>query len=293
MSTKKFFMTITILFILLTSLTSFVLANNASNGINALNITNNQVVYKGKVLTSTPEIKQFACLSPDGQKIAFAYKMDLTQKIWGKIGIIQVDTGKITDIFLDDNYANAFINVQWVSDKQVAITGHRNPSLNTYEVYDINSLKLANKYYGIGFTWNKLKTHLYYTIPAPHFTSGDRGKNKIVNELGDILYESASDTIILGGPSFSDTEGKVAFFERELSTHDTSIIVSSVQADKKLNTLKRIKWDDAVGDIIYNSDGTINVKSKFKDVKYDIENQKVLKTDYIQMEKKFKPDAPK
>lgn len=90
---------------------------------------------------------------------------------------------------------------------------------------------------------------LYYTVPAPHFTSGDRGKNKIVNELGDILYESASNTVILGGPNFSDNECKVAFFERDLSTNDTIIIVSFVKTDKKLNVLKRIKWDDVVGGI--------------------------------------------
>jgi hypothetical protein len=125
-----------------------------------VSVDNNQIVYNGKILTNDNEVKYLPVISPDNSCIVFAYKIDLKKDKWGKIGVYNLNNDTLVEIPLAENFANAITNLEWVTDKKVAVTGHRNPSLSSYEIYNITTKLRENVYYGSGFSWDKEKKHL-------------------------------------------------------------------------------------------------------------------------------------
>jgi hypothetical protein len=280
---RKAVITISIIVVIFLGIVSYSLAATGVLNVqdDTLKIVNNQIVYKNNVLTVSPEIKQFPSLSPNLGKIAFVDKMNLSNPIWGIIQIIDLKSGEISSIPLAENYANAFENVEWVDDNTVAITGHVNPSLCTYEIYDINKAVRKNIYYGIGFMWNKAKSRLYYTIPAPHFANVDKGKNTIVNQDGDVLYQSSSNVMILSGSSLSNDDSKIAFFEDDLTSGALNLVIGDKKDDKNICIQKRLKWENSLGKISWDDMNVIRVKSRYKDISFDTLNDKTIKVEDI------------
>ena len=262
--------TIVISIILMTLLTSLGFAMYNTNVNDTLEIIDNQIVYNGKTLTSSPDNKQFVCLSPNGQKIAF-----LNNKDWGNIGIIDLKTEEIIYASLENVFSTTPWGIDWVDNNRVAYYGHVNPDLDVYCIFNATTGERIKKYNGIGFTWNKQKTHIYYTLPQPHF-SDSKGENKIIMD-DDTIYMSDNDTMILGGPGISESEDTVSFFESKLSSGKLSLVVAKKSTDKKINVTKKIGWNLGRGIVTVNNDGTVDITTRFERINYDVEKEKILK----------------
>lgn len=84
-------------------------------------------------------------------------------------------------------------NVSFLNDDLIAIEGHVNPNLNTYDVFDIETMEPIKTFYGYGFT--VVNNTLYY-VQAPQHFSGVRGYNRILSSDGFLIYKSAENVII-------------------------------------------------------------------------------------------------
>lgn len=261
-----------LILLLLVSVTSYALMSEKKP--EELLIINNQIIYRDKVLTDTTDAKQFVCLSPNESKIAFAYKIDLTKEIWGRIGIIDVQTGNIINIDLYENYINAFLNIEWIDNNRVGIVGHRNPSLHAYEIYDINKQIRTDKFMGIGFTWDKQKKHIYYTVLQPHFASGNKGRSKIVKDSGDTLFETNEKYKIVGGPCVSEDNNRIAFFEECLENGNLSLTIAN-NKNNKFEQEKSIVWNNDIGDISFFDEDNIEINSRFSAIKYNFSSERI------------------
>ncbi len=241
-----------------------------SNEENPLKIMDNQISYKGKVLTSTPEKKYYPSLSPDGQKIAYMTMED----IWGSIKIIDVGTGKIVPASLYNVSSGSTYGLEWLGNTRIAYYGHMNPSLDIYAIYNASNGELIDKYYGFGFGWDESKSHIFYVQSQPHF-SNITGKDKVMMD-NEAIYASDSNTDILGSLSVSPKGDKLAFFEETTNSGKRILVYIDRQTKNKPQTVKKVTWDYPIGEIAINDDDTITVTDNGKIIKYDIAKGKVF-----------------
>lgn len=127
-------------------------------------------------------------------------------------------------------------NVEFLNNNKIAVTGNINPSLQAYEIFDINTGELIESFYGYGFT-NSDDGSLYYVVPQPHFHDGDKGYNKIVNDKGDILYESESSMVIRSNMSVKNDN---LYFE-EINVNDLNDDNTQYRGYINNSILKNIK----------------------------------------------------
>jgi hypothetical protein len=239
-------------------------------------IVNNQIEYAGKVWTNTPEEKYLPALSLDGSHIAFVYKMFTDKSADRKAGIIELATGKVSDITLQgDEYSTAWEYVSWIDSNNVGVIGHINPSLEALSIININSMISENTTFGVGFSWNTATQKMYYNLPKPHFGEGEKGKNQIMDTDGTIYYESPENVIILGGPNFNPTGTEVAFFEASLKTNEVQLVIAKNDGSKQLIDVKKEKWGFETGKIQWKDNQTIDVRTLYKWIEYSLDQHKI------------------
>lgn len=290
---KKLLATIIVILFISSTYVAYAFVNNNPiiNSI-GIKVIDNQIVYNGRVLTSTQDIKWFPKLSPDGTKIAFGYDMDFTKDKWGKIGIIDIQSGKIADIYSNDNFANSYMDIEWITDSKIGAVGHRNPTLNTYEIFDLNEMKYIKSYLGIGFEWDKTKNQIFYTRQMPIF-SGIRGNSKIMTDDETILFETDDKTVISGGPSISNNNDKIAFFETDLELDNIYLITTDLGSDKKLKNERKIKWDKGWGKIFWLDNKNIRIESRFMKIEFNLDTENVTSTSEVKNDAIMKIDDAK
>lgn len=107
---------------------------------------------------------------------------------------------------------NSLDDIVFLDDNRIGITGHINPSLSSHEVFDMETGELISSFYGIGFIYDE-KYKLYYVVPQPHWVGiDDRGGNLIMNEQGDVLYETEPNIMIYGDLRIES--GCIYFYEK-------------------------------------------------------------------------------
>lgn len=141
-------------------------------------------------------------------------------------------------------------------------------------VINANSGEIAKTYYGIGFTWDKNMTHVYYTSPQPFF-SDVRGNDKIYED-DTVIYESNKNMEIFGGPALNEEGNKIVFFEKEVNSNDFNLVVGEKKTNEKIESVKKIKWNNGSGKITFNKDNTINIDKVYSKVKFDLDSEKII-----------------
>lgn len=133
--------------------------------------------------------------SDDKSISAYVNSIDLSQKSNIEI-VVEYNEKKV--ILPLSTYANSLDDIIFINENKIGITGHINPSLLSHEIFDIDTGELINSFYGLGFIYDE-KHELYYIVPQPHWAGiDDRGGNLIMNELGDVLYETEPNVMIYG-----------------------------------------------------------------------------------------------
>jgi 3D (Asp-Asp-Asp) domain-containing protein len=93
--------------------------------------------------------------------------------------------------------------MKFLPDNRLEVISKINPTWESCEIFDIDTGDLVEIYYGCGFTRFE-DGRMIYVVPKPHFGPGDRGNNKIVDQDGNILYESEAGVMIRGKLSLVD-----------------------------------------------------------------------------------------
>ncbi|SCY37645.1 hypothetical protein [Alkaliphilus peptidifermentans] len=215
----------------------------------------------------------FACESPDGKNQAFLRLSDREKTIFDDIVVVDLESKKARVLSLDNVWYTTVLGVQWLNSDLIAFTGHVNPSLEVYVVFDAGTGDRIRKHDGVGFVWDKEMHHVYYSLPQPFF-SEVRGNDKIMEDDDTVLYETDSDVLIIGGPALSES-GEMYFFEWSEKKNKVSLVKAERNPKEKLKNIKKFDWDKPYGDIKVKGDESILVETLYSSDTYnltDIEN---------------------
>lgn len=219
--------------------------------------------------------KLLMCESPNGNDIAYLVRSTNPElKKSDDIYIENKINGKIKVLSLENIVFTSELKLEWFNYNYVAFTGHINPSLDVYVVFNSNSGERVCKYYGIGFIRDKSNLHTYYTLPQPHFCDL-LGKYKIYED-NTIIYESGNNVIILGGPAINDEDNKFVFFEKEIKSENVKLVVGEKQQNQKIKIVKKIKWDKFIGEIKFSNENIIDIDTQTNHAKFDVETEKTI-----------------
>ncbi len=273
MKSKKFI--IVLVLILFVALTSIALVQ-AKNVEEPPTVDAGQIVYDGKTLTNSSYKKAFPALSPDKQQIAFVYNIyaDEEGQPVRKIGLVDVKSGQVTDIKLENNSSTGFLYLEWLNNNRIGVISHINPSLEEYDIIDATSGIQTEQHFGVGFSW--LGDRLYFNKPRPHFADGDKGKNKIMDDKGGILYESPDNVMIIGGPNFDEQGKSVAFFEYDTLNEEVTLVVGDHLNDKSIKINKKMKWHSDIGRVKWDNANEVKIGSQYHIVKFNLDSEQIV-----------------
>ena len=107
-------------------------------------------------------------------------------------------------------------SVSFPQEDRAVVISHVNPSLELYQVYDLETEDAVEEYWGCGFL---LYEDVLYYVQAPQHFSGVRGNDRILTSHGDLLYESGENVTI--DAELSIDGDTVTFYERDLASGET------------------------------------------------------------------------
>ena len=229
---------------------------------------NNVYIYdeikeKIKSLGDNSKSKDLLKLSPDKTKIVFRYFNEKIPIYPSHVIVYNIKTEKLTDIVIENKNIQQIIELKWIDNENILVTGHINPSASSYEVYNIKSRAELMSCEGIirDVTINK-KNILYSN--TPHIFPQPKA-NLYIN--GNEVFESNNDKEeIFDGVLSKD--GKILAFrsymtnEKELNTGKSAYLnVAKINSDgKSISDLKKISINtDTTGDMKFDDKNNISI----------------------------------
>ena len=92
-----------------------------------------------KSLGDNLKSKDLLELSPDKTKIVFMYFNEGKPIYPPHVIIYDIKDGKLTDIVINNKNAQQIVELKWIDNEDILVTGHINPSVSGYTVYNIKS----------------------------------------------------------------------------------------------------------------------------------------------------------
>lgn len=111
------------------------IAFEKNNNVYLYDETNGQI----KSLGDNSKSKDLLKLSQDKTKIAFRYFDEEKATYPPHIIVYDIKTESLTDIVIDNKDTQQIIELEWVDNESILVTGHINPSVSGYAVYNIKS----------------------------------------------------------------------------------------------------------------------------------------------------------
>jgi hypothetical protein len=169
-------------------------------------------VLTGELLTPTND----RVAIEEGNLSAYVSKIDDAVS-GGFVVTVENKEGESVKILLNENVSHVE-KIEFLPDNQLEVIGRVDPEFLACEIFDIDAGDLIGIYYGYGFTHLE-NGGMIYVLPGPHFSGNDRGSDKIVDQSGNILYESEPGVRIMKTQSLGDdaltlVDGCVYFEER-------------------------------------------------------------------------------
>lgn len=161
-------------------------------------------------------------ISEDGSIVGGVLEIDYSKPQSVTIGI-RSQARSNTNIELSERVLNV-VDMRFFDNAAVAVIGYVNPSLSSYQIFDLESATLIDEYWGFGFIENG--DDVIFIQAPPHF-SGKRGNCKIIHSSKGVIYESEDDITISGdlyirGSSLYFTEVDVNTGESETNSLNLS-----------------------------------------------------------------------
>ncbi len=175
-------------------------------------------------------------MSEDGKCKVFV-KKDQRQKLY----IHHVEEGRLDEIDVMPDLADAIMSLEWIDANQVAVWSHVNPSCGCLDIYDVNTLQKQEEKYCSKYAWSKGMDSLIYVEPVPHNPSAV-GKEKILNLNDEFLYQTKK-FVIIRSMDIND-RGEIAIIvEKVNKNHDvqTAGIMILKKKGNKYQAIKKIK----------------------------------------------------
>ncbi len=165
------------------------------------------------------------------------------------------DVEKVEIIDMAGILYSSVYNTEWLDENRYTVHAHLTPSQGVYIVINIED-KSIEKFVGVGFKWNNKKDVLFYVNTCPHF-SLERVGDKIVDNKGNIYYESPKDIMITDQFTIANNGSNMVFYANDLSNDERNLYVAEVK-DMKINSIELIK-DAPLGELIEVKDNKVKI----------------------------------
>ena len=168
-------------------------------------------------------------ISDDGAFQAFVSSIDRSR--YNNIEVTVVDNSSGAELIIPLSVHTRHLeDINFIGDS-IVIEGYVNPSLGLLEIFSLEDGERLSYKEGRGFTFDSNNELYYVQVNFPHF-SGEKGNDRIVNEQGDILYESEYGISILG--ELHIDENTIGFLE---DSYTYSYLGSETRTYKVINKL--------------------------------------------------------
>ena len=148
-------------------------------------------------------------------------------------------TGKEFSIQVNDKEGrvNAVMELEWISDVELGIISHIDPSLSYFCIYNVKQKTFSDEKYGIEFQWLKGKKEtLVYAVASPHFKE-QKGNEVIKNYYDEVLYTTEENEEVDGLTLSPDGEEITVLLWNRKNDSERSIVIKrdgSVIREKKI-----------------------------------------------------------
>ncbi|MBU3091302.1 hypothetical protein K2F40_14450 [Clostridium sp. CM028] len=216
-----------------------------------------------KSLGDNSNSKDLLQLSPDKTKIVFRSFNEEKEINPPHIIVYDIKTEKSTEIDINNKDVQQIIELKWIDNENILITGHINPSASGYAIYNIkNKLELISCVGTIRDIIINKKSILYSV--TPHIFPKPRA-NLYIN--GNKIFESIEDKEEIYDGVISK-DGKMLAFRSWLTDSKNSngevsayINVAKINNDgKSISDLKKTSINsDITGDLKFDDKNNINI----------------------------------
>lgn len=223
--------------------------------------------------------KDLLTLSPDKTKIAFRYFNEEKATYPPHVIVYEIANENLTDIVVENKNTQQVVELKWIDNEDILISGHINPSASGYAVYNIKSKAESISCVGTIRDVNLNKENILYSS-TPHIFPPPKA-NLYIND--NKVYEASSDVEeILDGAMSKN--GKIIAFRSSVPNKESLsgevsayLNVAKVNSDgKAISDLKKITISsDTTGDIKF--DGEDNVSIVGDEFIYKFKNDKIFK----------------
>lgn len=236
-----------------------------------------------KSLGDSSKSKDLLNLSPDKTKIVFRYFNEEKAIYPPHIIVYDIKTERLTDLVINNKNTQQIIELKWIDNENILITGHINPSSSGYAVYNIKSGEELISCVGTLRSVTMSGKKVLYS-KTPHIFPQPKA-NLYIN--GDKIFESDNDKEeIFDGVLSKD--GKMLAFrswvtnEKDLDSEVSAYLnVAKINGDgKSISDLKKISISsDTTGDIKFDDKNNLSIIGE--EFIYRLKDNKLLKEENI------------
>ncbi|MBZ9685145.1 hypothetical protein G9F72_002095 [Clostridium estertheticum] len=216
-----------------------------------------------KSIGDNSKSKDLLKLSPDKTKIVFRYYNQEKAIYPPHVIIYNIKTESLTDIVIDNKNVQQIIDLKWIDNVNILVTGHINPSLSGYAVYNIKNKEELISCVGTIRDVTIDKKNILYSS-TPHIFPAPKA-NLFLN--GNKIFEASNDKEEIFDGVISKDGKMIAFRSSVANSADPKGEVSAYlnivkvnNDNKSISNLKKISISsDTTGDLEFDDKNNISI----------------------------------
>ena len=240
-----------------------------------------------KSIGDSSKSKDLLVVSPDKTKIIFRYFNQESATYPPHIIVYEIKTGSLIDIAIDNKDVQQIIELKWMDNTNILVTGHINPSVSGYAVYNIKNKKELISCVGTirDITINN-KNILYSN--TPHIFPLAKA-NLYLN--GNKIFEVTNDKEQIHDGVISKDGKMIAFrswVDNAVDPNDEAsayLNIAKISIDgKSISNFKKISIStDTNGDMEFDDKNNISIISN--EFIYKLKSDKLIKVNNLEQKK--------
>jgi len=216
-----------------------------------------------KSLGDNSKSKDLLELSPDKTKIVFRYFNEGKPIYPPHVIIYNIKAGKLTDIVINNKNAQQIVELKWIDNEDILVTGHINPSVSGYTVYNTKSKAELISCVGTIRDVSLDKKNILYSN-TPHIFPQPRA-NLYIN--GKQIFESNNDKEQIFDGVISKDRKMIAFRswvagEKDINGKDSAYLnIGKINSDGKAisNLKKTVISGEIAGELKFDDENNLSI----------------------------------